>query len=105
MARKRKRNPDYIAFGSDEHAAILGLKTADKDDDPQLDGWALVDITAWGPEALADDKAYLREILRQKVSNLTSEPPEFQSDDPLAPHYAPPLQVPPQGEPASGIVT
>jgi len=100
-----KRNPDHIAFGSDEHAAILGLKKAGKDDDPQQDGWALVDITAWGPQAMADDKAYLREILRQKVSNLKAKPPVPQSDDPDAPHYAPPLQVPPEGEPASGYVT
>ncbi|NIV38677.1 MAG: hypothetical protein GWN58_57445 [Anaerolineae bacterium] len=102
----REKNPDHIAFGSDEHAAILGLKKAGKDDDPVLDDWALVDITAWGPEAMADDKAYLREILRQKVSNLTSEPPKMQSDDPLEPHYAPPMLIPPGGEePATGIVT
>jgi hypothetical protein len=104
MARKEQQ-PDYIEFGSDQQAAILGLKKAEKGDDPQLDGWALVDITAWGPQAMADDKAYLREILRQKVSNLTSKPPQLQSDDPMAPHYAPPLQVPPEGEPASGYIT
>jgi len=91
------RDLDYVEFGSDKHAEMLRLKKAVKDDKLQREGWTLEDLTAWGPEAMANDMAFLREILRQKVSTLTSgPPPEPQSDDPLAPHYAPPMWEPPK---------
>ncbi len=97
MARKRVREPgpggnlDYVPHGSDEQAGYLGLKKAGKDDVPQLDGWALTDITMWG--VTATDK-FLMEKLRQKVSELNSESPKVQSDDPMAPHYAKPIWRP-----------
>ena len=69
MARKRVRKPgpggnlDYVPHGSDQHAGLLGLRKAEKDDEPQRDGWALQDVTMYRPE-------YLVQILRQKVSEL-----------------------------------
>jgi len=91
MARKIKRNPDYVEHGSDQHASLLGLRKAEKDDEPQLDGWALYDITMWGP--VATDK-FLMQMLRQKVNELKSKSPVMQSTDPRAPHYAPPMWRP-----------
>ena len=91
MARRGKRNPDYVEHGSDRHASLLGLRKAEKDDDPQLDGWALADVTMWG--ANATDK-FLMQKLRQKVSELKSKAPAMQSIDPFKPHYAPPIWRP-----------
>ena len=88
---KRKRNPDYVEHGSDRHAGLLGLRKAEKDDEPQLDGWALTDLTMWGPTAT--DK-FLMQMLRQKVNELTSKPPVMQSKDPFLPHYAQPIWRP-----------
>ena len=93
MARKRVRKPgpggnlDYVPHGSDQHAGLLGLRKAEKDDEPQRDGWALQDVTMYRPE-------YLVQILRQKVSELLSKAPKVQSEDPMAPHYAPPIWRP-----------
>lgn len=100
MAKNKPTNLDYIKHGSDRHAAFLGLVKAQKDDEPQQDGWALADITMYGPSARPE---YLRRVLAQKVSELTTLPPEMQSDDPLAPNYAPPMWMP-AGEPVSGLV-
>jgi hypothetical protein len=88
---KRKRNPDYVEHGSDRHAGLLGLRKAQKDDEPQLDGWALADMTMWGPTAT--DK-FLMQMLRQKVNELNSKAPTVQSEDPFKPHYAPPIWRP-----------
>ena len=90
MART-KRNPDYVEHGSDRHAGLLGLREAQEDDDPQLDGWALEDMTMWGPTAT--DK-FRMQMLRQKVNELKSKPPVTQSKDPFKPHYAPPIWRP-----------
>ena len=98
---KSKTRPDYVKHGSDRHAEeVLGLRKAVEGDEPQLEGWTLVDLTAFGPTARPE---YKREVLRQKVSTLMSPVPKLQSDDPLAPNYAPPLWMP-TTEPASGIV-
>ena len=97
MARKQIRKPgpagnlDYVPHGSDEQAGHLGLRKAEKDDEPQLDGWALEDMTMYGPNAT--DK-FLMQVLRQMVNELTSKPPKVQSEDPMAPHYAPPIWRP-----------
>ena len=91
----KKRSSDYVEFGSDRHAMLLGLRKAEKDDELQRDGWTLEDLTAFGPAARPE---YLREVLRQKVSALGSGPPPTpQSDDPLGPHYAPSI-LDPAGE-------
>jgi hypothetical protein len=96
MATARKTDEKVpqkkIEFGSKEHAYLLGLKEASKDDSPQMSGWTLMDITAFGPQATEN---YIKEVLRQKVSELTSGgPPTPQSADPRKPNYAPPLWVP-----------
>jgi hypothetical protein len=94
MAKRKQGpagNPDYIEHGSDRHAAMLGLKKAEAHDVPQLDGWALQDVTQYGPSARPE---FLEQTLRQKVSELTTPPPKMQSGDPFEPHYAPPLWQP-----------
>jgi hypothetical protein len=55
---------DYIAHGSPEHAALLGLREATDEDRIVADGWALEDITNWPPTATEE---YLQRTLRQKV--------------------------------------
>ena len=100
MAKAKPTNPDYIPHGSDRHAAHLGLVKAKEGDEPQQDGWTLADITMYGPSARPE---YLRRVLAQYVSELTTLPPEVQSDDPRAPNYAPPMWVP-SDEPVSGMV-
>ena len=88
MARKKQeRNRDYVERGSERHAAILGL-VADPDSPLK---WKLADPTLGGPNATEN---YLREILRQKINDLTSPMPEVQSDDPWEPGYAPPMWLP-----------
>jgi hypothetical protein len=90
MAVKTKR-PDYVEPGSARHAALLGLREATDDDEIQYDGWALQDVNLLG--IAATDRA-IREVLRQKVTSLTSKTPVIQSDDPTAPGYAPPIWMP-----------
>jgi len=84
MAEKTKKSGDYIAHGSAEHAALLGLRKADKDDGIQHDGWTLVDLTMFGPQVT---ETYLREVIRQKVS-------ELKSPAPAVPENAPAMWVP-----------
>ena len=97
MARTRTRKPgpggnlDYVPHGSDQHAGLLGLVKAEKDDVLQLNGWALADMTMYGPNAT--DK-FLMQMLKQMVNELTSKAPKVQSEDPLAPGYAPPIWKP-----------
>ena len=93
MARKKQSRKaqysDRVEFGSDRHADHLELKKASEDDVPQRDGWALIDITAYGSAARPE---FLREVLRQKVTTLQSGPPPTpQSEDQFAPDYAPPM--------------
>lgn len=100
MADEELTNLDAIPHGSDGHAAFLGLIEAEEDDEPQLGGWALADITMYGPSARPE---FLRRILAQKVSELTTPMPEMQSDDPRLPHYAPSMWVP-SDTPVTGMV-
>ena len=60
---------DYVKPGSAEHAAFLGLRKAKEGDAYVQDDWALLDPTAFGPQAT---EAYIKEVLRQKVSELKS---------------------------------
>jgi hypothetical protein len=90
MAVKTKR-PDYVEPGSERHALLLGLRKATADDEIEFGGWALQDVNLLG--VAATDRA-IREVLRQKVTSLTSKTPPIQSDDPIAPCYAPPMWVP-----------
>jgi hypothetical protein len=87
MANKQQVDDlNYIAHGSDEHAAMLGLVkgTGGK--------WQLEDITQYGPNAR---KEFLDAVLAQKVSELETLP--------TPPKNAPSLWVP-ADEPATGIV-
>ena len=89
-----KDHPSYIPHGSEKHAALLGLVHVDGDetkDVPTKDGWKLNDLTAYGVAARPE---YLREVLRQKVSELNTPPPTYQSTDKRAPFYAPPMFQP-----------
>lgn len=91
-------NENSVKFGSPEHAALLGLRKAAETDSLKLEGWTLVDMTAFGPQAT---ETFLMETLRQKVSVYKSGGPKLpQSTDPLKPNYAPPLWKP--GESRSG---
>ena len=90
------QNMDYVEHGSDRHAALLGLKKAENGDVPQLDGWTLEDIVSFGPHA---SKEFLEQFLRQKVNELYTPPPEYQSRDPREPFFAPVMWRP--GQPFS----
>ena len=71
--------PDFIKHGSDQHAAILGLRKATPEDAYDRDGWTLVDVTAFGPQA---SEAYIKEVLRQKVTTLKAGPPPIPPKSP-----------------------
>ena len=93
------RQTDYVEHGSEQHAAVLLLRPAREGDayvqeDSQGRQWTLLDTTAFGPQAT---EAYIREVLRQKVSELDTPPSAVQSEDPFEPHYAPPMWTPPPG--------
>ena len=66
MARKATKER-MVAWGSEEHAALLGLVK----DLKAPDGWALADPTKWGPAA---SERFLAEMLRQAVAVLKSKP-------------------------------
>jgi len=99
MAKRTiKQKLDYVERGSDRHAMVLGLV---KDPGSEF-GWKLADPTAYGPTAT---EVYLREVLRQKVSDLNTAMPTIQSEDPLSPGFAPPMWRPVgEEDEATGIV-
>jgi hypothetical protein len=86
-----RERADYVERGSDRHAALLGIRKADNEDELVIDGWTLEDFTAYGPTVTQD---FLRLVLRQKVNELTSKMPEIQSKDPLAPNFRPVMWTP-----------
>jgi hypothetical protein len=98
MAKKKQKRPagpagnlDYVELGSDQHAAIIGLVPATERStytltDKQGREWTLADTTAWGPQAT---ETFIKEVLRQKVSTLDTDPIPPQSEDRFAPGYAP----------------
>lgn len=106
MAKKEEHRPDYIAHGSDEHAAWLGIRPAKKGDDPDLviEGYTLEDSNPYG--VIGWTLEAKREFLRQKVSGFLTKPPPVQSEDPRLPGFAPPLWLPrePDEEPVLGII-
>jgi len=96
---------DYIAQGSDQHMAWLGLQKATEEDEADqnvmtYEGYKLLDVTAFGVTAKED---YLLAVLRQKVHQLQQPIPMPQSADRNAPNYAPPMWQP-EGVPVTGIV-
>ena len=83
---------DRVERGSDEHAAMLGLRKAISDDgDYVIEGWALEDITNFPPSVTPE---YLKRMLRQKYNELTEPMPVMQSVDPRKPHFAPTMWRP-----------
>jgi len=82
-----------VGWGSEEHAAMLGIRPAHEDDEIQHKGFALIDPTAFGPQAT---KIYLKESLRQQVEVLTGKPPKVLKN-------APKMFIPTGGA-AQGIV-
>lgn len=101
MAKRKVRpvgpagNADYVELGSERHAAVIGLVPATEQStykltDKQGREWTLADTTTWGPQAT---EAFIKEVLRQKVSTLDTDPIPPQSDDPFAPGYAPPIMM------------
>jgi len=91
---------DYVAPGSTDHAALLGLVKAPQGETLEIDGWTLADPLAFGPAA---SETYLLRILRSKVNELNGKMPTPQSDDRSKEGYAPPMWRP-SDEPVSGIV-
>ena len=92
---------DAVEFGSDDHAALLGLRKVEEGaGELEYEGWTLIDIGVHGPNAT---DRYLMNILRGKVNQL-SKPPEMQSEDPRIPNYAPPMWEMPEEKPTYGMV-
>lgn len=97
MATKRKTegplgNPDYVAFGSEQHAATLGLEKASPEDIEQAEkaGFGVVE-----GYQLADPLPFMQQdptgrmeqrVLRSRVTALHSKP--------TVPENAPPMFVP-----------
>jgi hypothetical protein len=70
-ARRAKKKTDYIAFGSQEHANLLGLRKAEQGDTPVWKTWTLVDITMWGPNVT---ELFLLNQLKQRVNEFEHAP-------------------------------
>lgn len=68
MAEDKMRR---IEHGSEDHAQLLGLRKAGKDEKYQYEGWTLIDITQWGPSATSD---YINAQLIQRVNEFKSKP-------------------------------
>lgn len=76
MATKNDtKQRDFVEHGSKEHAALLGLIPDDKS---EL-GYRLADMTAYGPQASPE---YMKEVLRQKVSELKGAKPSVPTSAP-----------------------
>ena len=79
---------DYVAFGSDLHARLLGLRKSIEGDPFTVDGWALEDPTQYGASA---EEWFVKQKLAERVSELTTPMPEYQSEDRWADFYVPPM--------------
>lgn len=92
-----EERPDYIAHGSDEHAAFLGLREVKKDADvtpyaeaPNGKYYTLMDKTIFGTAVRSE---FLQAFLEQRVNELQA---------PTVPPEAPPMWRPTEA-PTSGI--
>jgi len=87
-------NPDFIAHGSNEHAALLGLARVENGwQGPQLEGWKLIDPMF----TELDSDRITERVLQQRVNELTAPIPQTQSRDRRAPGFAPTLWDPSHG--------
>jgi len=94
-AGKKVVQTDYVEHGSDDHAHLLGLRPATKDDEFQDAGWAFEDATQFGAAA---QPFFIKAQLHMRVSELTAPKPPVQDRDPLETGYAPPMFNPSDGQ-------
>ena len=93
--RRPEHAPDYIAFGSARHAALLGVVEVENTDQAKKDGYTLyVSPTSGKTYRLEDEmgamhfypgiepKQAFLVVLRQKVSSLESGPPKVPANAP-----------------------
>jgi hypothetical protein len=79
MKRAFEKNPrdpkqtDYVPFGSEQHMGLLGLRKAEKGDDPAIvhDGFTFADVSVFGPMT---SERWLRVTLVGKVNELKTRP-------------------------------
>jgi len=95
MSKTTRTKTNYIEHGSERHLEILGLRKATDDDEIQAEGYTFVDITAYPANARPD---YLKNVIRQLLSEWKSKHVKPQSDDPFEKNYAPPIFDPYPGE-------
>jgi hypothetical protein len=95
LATRPEDRADYIAFGSPEHAAFLGLIEVEDVEKAEADGYILHTSAETGKTyRLADElnatvhypgidpEKAAKGLLRQKVSSFESGPPEVPTDAP-----------------------
>lgn len=92
---KKTIKTNNIEHGSARHLEILGLRKATDEDEIQFDGHTFVDITAYPANARPD---YLRNVIRQLLSEWKTKPSKPQTEDPFEKNYAPPIFNPFPGE-------
>lgn len=84
MARRKQTTTSRLTHGSDEHAALLGLRKAVEQDNIKYKGWAWIDLSQFGFQ-FRDD--VVLNILQQKVNELTEKPVPYP-----APMWSPDLE-------------
>ena len=102
-------NVDYVEFGSEEHANLLGLERVvnGKDvpegtavvEDAEGRKWKLIDpayssMFSMPQFSIEQIERTHSMVLSQRVNELNSEPPKTQSKDPRKPHFAPTMWQP-----------
>jgi len=85
---RQQTQPDYVEFGSEAHARMLGLREEIASDPFKCEGWALEDPTQYGASA---QPWYIEQKLAERVSELTTPMPVLQSEDRWADNYVPPM--------------
>ena len=76
-----QRMPGYIAFGSEQHMELLGLREAIENVDTlTFKGYALVDMAQYGPMA---SREYVMFNLMSKVNELQGGKPSIPANAPL----------------------
>lgn len=85
MAEQAKTKSDFVQHGSEQHAQLLGLRKAVKEDTLQYHSWTLQDFTIFGPNAREE---FIKAQLISKVNELENPP--------TVPTGAPPMWTPTQ---------
>jgi len=85
---------DAVAFGSETHARLLGLRKEVDGDPFTHEGWALENPTQYGASA---EPWFIKQKLAERVSELTTPMPVLQSEDRWEDNYAPPMFDPDGG--------